>query len=135
MSGLSTHQVRLFDLAAALTAALAMACTPPVVEVEDCSAKCQDQEAKCLVKCTNEACRAQCKTDLDNCLLACGPNPNSFVDSGPGAFPDGGIGAALDSGVTLPVDASLTTSPGVGSGAPNPFDSAGGPAAAALPGR
>lgn len=108
---------RILALMIALTAASAVACTTAAVDVQVCSVNCQDLQTKCVSKCNNEACRTQCKTDFDNCLLSCGPNSSAFFEAGTASFTDGSTTA--DAGVALPVDGSSTVSLDPESGAPS----------------
>ena len=48
----------------------------------DCKVKCDDADNVCVQKCTDDACKTVCKTDLDNCRASC--------DSITAMPPDGG---------------------------------------------
>jgi hypothetical protein len=37
----------------------------------DCKIRCEDVDNTCVQKCTDDACRTACKTDLDNCVASC----------------------------------------------------------------
>jgi len=41
------------------------------VALKDCRLKCQDVDNTCVQKCTDDACKTTCKTDLDNCAASC----------------------------------------------------------------
>ena len=57
------------------------ACNDTIVAT-DCKVKCDDADNTCLQKCTDDACRTVCRTDLDNCRASC--------DSITAMPPDGG---------------------------------------------
>jgi len=48
----------------------------------NCSVKCEDADNTCVQRCTDDACKTVCKTDLDNCRASC--------DSVTAMPPDGG---------------------------------------------
>jgi hypothetical protein len=53
----------------------------------DCKVKCQDVDNTCVQKCTDDACKTVCKTDLDNCTASCGMvtvSPDGGQSSGGG---------------------------------------------------
>jgi hypothetical protein len=64
---------RLFAYGAAflLSAGLYAAGCNDTVTANDCSGSCQDVDNTCVQKCTDDACRTACKTDLDNCIGSC----------------------------------------------------------------
>jgi len=37
----------------------------------NCQVKCDDADNTCLQKCTDDACRTVCRTDLDTCTASC----------------------------------------------------------------
>jgi len=57
--------------AALMSAGLFTACNDTVT-AKDCSANCQDVDNTCVKKCSDDQCRSQCTTDLDNCTASCG---------------------------------------------------------------
>ena len=38
---------------------------------KDCMVNCQDVDNTCVQKCTDDACKTKCATDLDNCTASC----------------------------------------------------------------
>ena len=52
------------------------------VQGKDCKVSCQDVDTTCIQKCTDDACKTKCASDLDNCTASC-----STVTVSP---PDGG---------------------------------------------
>ena len=46
------------------------ACDDTIVG-KDCSVKCEDADNICVQKCTDDACKTVCRTDLDNCKASC----------------------------------------------------------------
>jgi len=57
------------------------ACNDTIVAT-DCKVKCDDADNVCVQKCTDDACKTVCRTDLDNCRASC--------DSITAMPPDGG---------------------------------------------
>ena len=53
-----------------MSAALYMGCND-TVSGKDCMASCQDVDNTCVKKCTDDQCKMQCQTDLDNCSISC----------------------------------------------------------------
>ena len=41
------------------------------VVARDCSVKCENAHNDCTKKCTEDTCKTQCDTDLNNCKLSC----------------------------------------------------------------
>jgi hypothetical protein len=41
------------------------------IMAKDCNVKCQDVDNTCVQKCTDDACKTVCATDLDNCKASC----------------------------------------------------------------
>ncbi len=41
------------------------------VTATDCKVKCEDVDNTCVQKCTDDACKTVCATDLDNCKASC----------------------------------------------------------------
>jgi hypothetical protein len=37
----------------------------------NCKVNCQDVDNTCVQKCTDDACKSACATDLDNCTASC----------------------------------------------------------------
>ncbi|MDB4981468.1 MAG: hypothetical protein JWM82_2220 [Myxococcales bacterium] len=41
------------------------------VQGKDCKVTCNDVETACVQKCTDDACKTKCASDLDNCSASC----------------------------------------------------------------
>ena len=54
------------------------------IAAKDCRVKCEDADNVCVQKCTDDACKTVCTTDLDNCRASC----DSITATPPS--PDGG---------------------------------------------
>jgi hypothetical protein len=52
------------------------------VTATNCKSSCQDVDTTCVQRCTDDACKTKCATDLDHCTASC-----SIVTVSP---PDGG---------------------------------------------
>ena len=70
-----------YGFAVLMSAALYTGCNDTVT-AKNCSANCQDVDNTCLQKCTDDACKTQCKTDLDNCTASCDTITVSPKDGG-----------------------------------------------------
>jgi hypothetical protein len=66
-----TKRALAYGVAVFMSAGLYSACGENVTAT-DCSANCQDVDNSCVKKCSDDQCRTQCQTDLDNCSASCG---------------------------------------------------------------
>jgi hypothetical protein len=66
-----TKRTFAYFAAVLLSAGLYAAGCNDTITAKDCGGSCQDVDNTCVQKCSDDQCKTQCKTDLDNCTGSC----------------------------------------------------------------